>query len=373
MSDVLEINDIDALEDYRLVWRSLLAASGQASVFQTLDWLKCYWRHFGEGQRLRVLIVTAGGKPLGIVPLTVIRERTRVGVIRVLTYPLHDWGWFYGPIGPHPAATLTAAMGYLAAARRDWDLLDLRWTDDDRVDHGRTQRAMQAAGFPATKAIWKTTAVVATTGAWENYLAGKTAKQRNNLRRHEKRVAALGEVELERHRPCGAAHGDDDPRWDLYDAAVEVAGKSWQAGATDGTTISDPPVRDFFRETYAVAVDNGMADLCLLKAGGRPIAFAYNYAHDGYCLGIRFGFDQEFSKAGAGNVMYTRVLENSFRRGDRVFDLGIGSLDIKRGWLTELVHSYRLTHYPLASPRSQILRLKHWWDRRKPADGQLAP
>lgn len=371
MSEIHEINDIEQLEDYRLVWNALLGQTRGASFFQTLDWLQCYWRHFGEGQRLWVLIVTSGGSPIGILPLTVVRETTRVGSLRVLTYPLHDWGWLFGPIGPNPTATLTAAMQYVARTPRQWDMVDLRWVDHDRCDHGRTERAMRAAGLLAARQVWKRTAVVGTTGSWEDYLSDKTSKFRNNLRRDEKRLARQGEVEFIRHRPRGSAHGEDDPRWDLYDGAVEVAKRSWQAQATDGTTISDAPVRDFLRETYALAVRNGMADLCLLQVDGRAAAFGYNYQHDGYVSGIRFGYDPQFAKYGAGKQMYARMLRDCCERGDQAFDMGVGSLEAKRPWLTEIVNSYRFTHYPLASPRSQVLRLKHWWDRRRTA-GQLA-
>ncbi len=367
-SYVIEINDLDRLEDYRLAWNLLLSATPGANFFQTLDWLACYWRHYGDEQTLRVLVVHSGDKPVGIVPLTVICERTRVGKVRVLTYPLHDWGWFFGPIGPNPAATLTAAMHYLSDQPRDWDLLDLRWVDNDRADHGRTERAMEAAGFAACEGVWNETAIVDTSGSWDDFLASRTPKFRNNLRRYEKRVAQLGEVKFERYRPL--PHADrsrlpqDDPRWDFYDACEQVAASSWQSDATDGTTISDESVRVFFRESYALAVKNGMADLCLLSVDGRPIAFGYNYVHDGYALGIRFGYDKEFYKAGVGNVMYTNMLRDSFERGDQAFDMGVGSLEIKQPWLTEVVKTYRYTHYPLAAPQAQMLRLKHWWDRR---------
>ena len=375
-SRVIEINDIEALDGYRLVWQSLLGETRGASFFQTLDWLQCYWRHYGKDQRLRVMLVSDGQKPIGIVPLTVIREKTGVGWMRVLTYPLHGWGWFYGPIGPQPTATLTTAMKHIAQTSRDWDMCDLRWIDNDRLDHGRTHSALETAGMLATKRVWQPTAVVDLESGWDAYFAGMSSKQRNNLRRCEKRVAELGDVELIRHRPLGSAQGDDDPRWDIYDDCLEVARRSWQADATDGTTISHASDREFFRETYALAVKNGMADLNLLRVGGRPIAFSYNYHHDGYVMGIRLGYDANLTREGAGHVMHHRMLRDSFERGDRVFDLGVGSLDVKKIWQTGLVNSYSYTHYSLSSPRSQILRLKHWLDKRKVAAksnaGQLA-
>ena len=58
MAEVLEINRLDQLEHYRMVWDSLLPTTPRASFFHTFDWLTTYWRHFGQDQRLRVLVVT---------------------------------------------------------------------------------------------------------------------------------------------------------------------------------------------------------------------------------------------------------------------------------------------------------------------------
>ena len=99
MVQVREINDIQELGDVRPSWNSLWRQTARATFFQSLDWLECYWRHFGREQRLRALVVYDGQqRPTGILPLVVRREATRVGTIRVLTYPLHDWG-FTAPSG----------------------------------------------------------------------------------------------------------------------------------------------------------------------------------------------------------------------------------------------------------------------------------
>src|SRR4051812_31263724 len=95
MIEVREINDIEEVIHYRLVWNSLFAATQDASFFLSFDWFETSWRHFGRGQRMRVLVVYGGGEPIGIVPLCVRREAYRVGTIRVLTYPLDNWGTWY--------------------------------------------------------------------------------------------------------------------------------------------------------------------------------------------------------------------------------------------------------------------------------------
>ncbi len=357
MLHVTEINELADLAGYRLLWNALLGQTRGATFFQSLDWLEPYWRHHGAEQKLRVLVVRAGDEVLGIVPLVVRTEVSRLGPVRVLTYPLHDWGMFYGPIGPQPTATLTAVMRYLRTGKRDWDLLDLRWVDRDGVDHGRSQNAMQRAGWQPLEQIGSQSAIVELDGGWQAYWSDRGHHWRNNVARSERKLAAEGEVDFIRYRPEGAACGDDDPRWDLYEACESIAAKSWQGSSATGTTLSHESVRHYLRDAHQQAIRAGGADLSMLLLSGRPIAFIYNYHYHGHLYGLRMGFDAAATKAGAGTVLMRRVIEDSFQRGDHTFDLGPGSLKCKQPWQTSLVANYRYTHFA-GAPRAQALRLK---------------
>ena len=153
MTRIIEINDLDSLAGYRLLWNMLLRQTPGASFFHSLDWLETYWQHFGHDQRLRVLVVYAAGEPLGILPLVVRNEPMRLGSVRVLTYPLHDWGSFYGPIGPNPTATLIAGLGHVRPHRGR--LGPARSAlGRCRRDAGRTRRALAMKRLPAAAAVW---------------------------------------------------------------------------------------------------------------------------------------------------------------------------------------------------------------------------
>lgn len=358
MAEVLEINDIARLGDFRQAWHRLLVDTPNASFFQTLEWLETYWKHYGALQRLRVLIVLQRGEPIGIVPLAVAHEPTRLGRLRVLDFPLRDWGSFYAPVGSQPDEVLSTALQHIARTRRDWDILDLRSLPC--VYNDATHTALESAGLSARYSQWKETALLDLTMGWDAYWASRESKVRNNLRRHQKRMLEVGEIELIRHRPAGETAGDADPRFDLYDRCVQLASTSWQGQSTSGTTLSHPGVRNFFRDVHAVAARLGCLDMNLLKAGEQWVGFGYNYCFAGRVDGIRIGYDPQFTKMGAGNVLYLSMLQDSFTRGDTQFDMGIGSLDVKRFWWTHTAPSHRYTHYPLLAPRAQLLRLKHW-------------
>ena len=117
---------------------------------------------------LRVLVVETEGKPIGIVPLVVTMESRRIGRVRVLGYPLHGWGSFYGPIGPEPTAILSAALQHICNTPRNWDLIDLRWVNPES-DHGATPQAFQSAGFSFEHQVWHESAQIELASGWDNY------------------------------------------------------------------------------------------------------------------------------------------------------------------------------------------------------------
>ncbi len=365
MSEVREINDPAELAHLRLVWNSLLPLTPGASFFHSLDWLLTYWNHFGEQARLRVLVVTSLGRPVGILPLAVRRVRRRLGTFRVLTYPLDDWGSFYGPIGPSPTATLIAGLAHIRRTPRDWDLIELPWVDALGTDRGRTPAAMAQMDFPALAEPWQTSALIelCAYGDWNTYWASRTSRWRNNVRRNEKKLAQRGVIEHVRYRPSGSASGDDDPRWDWYEACERIALSSWQGTSTTGTTLSHDAVRAFLRDCHRVAAKAGALDLNLLLLDGEPVAFNYAYQYQGNVFGLRTGFAPQADADGAGSVLQARMIEDCFARDDWRYDLGPGYLACKRYWHTEVRRSYRYSHFPITVPRAQLVRLKRGWQQ----------
>jgi len=359
MSDVRQIESIEGLADLRSDWFRLWEETPGASFFQTLEWLEVYWRHFAGAQRLRVLVVTEEGRVTGIVPLVVRRERTRAGPLRVLTYPLDDWASFYGPVGPDPAATLATALAFLKSVPPEWDALDLRWVDSQWATQP-LEEAMRQAGFPPYRTVWDTTAVIDMDGSWESYLASRPAKWRHSFRRAERCLQRRGRITYIRYRPGGQPHGETDPRWDLFDACVRVAGRSWQGSSVTGTTLSHQSVRSFFRDAHVAAVRLGALDLNLLLVDGQPAAFAYNYRCGPSIYGVRIGFDPGVSRQGAGHLVCVYSVRDGFQRGDRLYDMGAGYLETKRHLATRLVPIHRLSHYRTKGPTAQLLRLRRW-------------
>ncbi|TWT99990.1 hypothetical protein Pla108_09340 [Botrimarina colliarenosi] len=357
MADVVELNDLDSLRSYHLAWTALHAATPRASYFQTFEWLETYWKHCGEGKRLRVLVVRSGGRPIGILPLVEQTEPSKLGPVRVLTYPLDNWGPWFGPIGASQTATLAMAMKHLARTPRTWDVFLPRWTAHDTTDRGRTEHAMRLAGLHAVVEDDQSTSVIELDrfANWEAYLASRTTKARHEIRRQRRRLAGKHRVTFVRHRPEALRNGEGDPRWDLYGQCLQIAEQSWQAVSRSGNTLCHGAVAEMLVDAHSQAARLGMLDMSVLYLDDKPAAYYYAYHCNGAVLGLRTGYDPHFA-AGAGTVLLGRVIEDSLNRGDRSFDLGVGGEAYKARLRTIVQKSSRLTHIAAGAWRPRALQ-----------------
>jgi hypothetical protein len=351
--EVIEVNSLHQLAGYRLAWSKLLAGTRRPSFFQTLDWLDVYWPHFVGGLSLRALVVKSDRREiLGILPLVVRHERSPAGCVRALGYPLDGCGAFYGPIGPNPMLTLAVGLSYIAHAERDWDLIDLGGVDCDHTDDGRTALAFQYAELPARKSIAAQSARIELDCGWEAYWQGRLGDWRTTVQKAEQQLTSH-HLKYLRYRPRGRAHGDDDPRWELYESCERIE------RAMDGSRSTSA----YHRDLHGAAVKAGGADINLLLLDGRPAAFAYNTHYRGRINVLRMAFDGSTANHDALSVLLLHMIRDSCRRGDTLLDLGPQTPQSARHWTTRIATTYRYTHCPRLAVKAQLLRAQQWLKR----------
>ena len=367
-----EINrlcDIDAL---RPVWHKLLLQTPNYSFFQTPEWIEASWDHYPHAQRLRVIVVERDGAPVGIVPWCVRRETRRVGPVRVLTYPLNDWGTFYGPLGAEPSATMRAAFEHLAATPRDWDLIDLRWVDEAADEFLAIGESMREQGLDFRVRPRMEVRICRFADGWDAYVNARSRNWRRKMRHDIDSLEKAGEVRLLRHRPAAGCDGAAPEHAEIYRMCEQIAAKTWQAGDESQSTLSSPRVHDVLVRIHQVAASLGMLDANILLIGGEPAAFNYNYFADGRTYGLRCGYDPTLGLEGCGRALLYLMLEDSFRRGDVEYNFGPGRQPYKERFATEMRRAYTFRHFARYSLRSQLLHLKEAVESRIWSEAELA-
>ncbi|PQO26455.1 GNAT family N-acetyltransferase [Blastopirellula marina] len=354
---IVEVNDVAQLARYASAWDDLHARTPDATFFQTWEWLAVSWKHFPRRQKLRLIVVLEEDVPVGFVPFCVREQTYRVGNLRVLSYPLEDWGPFFGPVGVDHVACFRLAIEHVLQSGCDWDLIDLRYLREqcESFDEFRSVLSNRRQVFYDRPRM--VAPVVELHGDWDAYVAAKSKNWRRTMRRERSQIDKLGEVRLESYRTDPAA-GQIDTRPDLWSDCLQAAQRSWQATSSLGAAFCSPAVLPVLEELHQVACRRGMIDMNVLYLNDSPVAFLHSYYCRGEVYALRSGYDASCPATGLGTVLLYEVVRRSFEQGDHRINLGPGTQDYKMRFATDAWRAINFTHYSTWSLRSQTLRLR---------------
>lgn len=338
MFSVAEFRSLEQLPAYRCLWDTLQERSPHASFFQSRGWMECYWRRYVDELKFRILIVTVGEQPVGILPLVIKPIVTSVGTVRVLTYPDDDWASRFGPVGPNPTVTLVGALKHLANSPRDWDLIDLRGVDDAVLDQGRTENALKLAQLTALHREWSPAATI----DFDALDAGHQFVMRRTLQSAERQLWRSGRWDIDEFMTDPQqGRAPDRALWD-----------SLQPLLADYTQQE----RDFLRDVYESAAWDGGLRAQVLNFGGVPSAALFSVASqsgvDVLAAGLLPGAAPELATILTGRLMF-----DGLEAGERCFRFGPRVQGLTADWPAQRTMTGRWTHFASWSPRAQLLRL----------------
>jgi CelD/BcsL family acetyltransferase involved in cellulose biosynthesis len=332
----------DALAASVPLWERL-AASEDATPFQTWGWARSWLAHLGDGGEPWLALV---GEPAeGLLALVVRRVRG----LRILSLIGHGTSDYLGPLGAARAPAALRAIGAtLRAHARGFDLVDLLslYADD-------AQRAALAEGIGRShERLYERCPFVRLEGSWDQYLASRSTRQRKHIKQFAKRLESPElAVACE---PATAA---------VFDELVEVERGSWKW--EQGLSALRQPARQAFLR--ALLTQNAVRhELWTLRERGRIAAFAIVLRGERtryYYLPTHRG-----DAPGAGNLLLLALLRDSFATGVAEFDFLQGDETYKGKW----ANAERCAHQLVAAgggllggPALAAVRGR-WWLARSP-------
>jgi dTDP-4-amino-4,6-dideoxygalactose transaminase/CelD/BcsL family acetyltransferase involved in cellulose biosynthesis len=251
------------LAPLRALWTKL--AERSRNVFNTWEWASVWWRHFGQDRPLRVTVVRRGAEPVGLLPL----YQWRSGPARVLRFLGHGPGDQLGPVGdPDDGVPLARAL------RRSLHRLDADLLLAEQLPRGQDWHALLGGRRLAEEA---SPIVQFGTDGWEEYLRGRSANFREQVRRRARKLAREHRVAYRLSDGWRDLDRDLDTLFRLHAARWSTAPTNFLADAA------------FHRAFAPVAVEQGWLRLWFLDVDGEPVAALY---------GFRFAGTESYYQAG---------------------------------------------------------------------------
>lgn len=321
---VFEINDLATLAELQPLWDELLRNTPRPAFCQTTEWLRLYWKHFGERQRLRVLCVEQDCDTVG---LTVLVEQQTQGR-RELTLPSIGAETLW-PLGAKPYWSWLAIGHHLQTELSRKHVLDLRGLSDPE---DRTLAALNATRVVVSSQPLIGTSVLRLTADFATFWSQVSPPLRTLVELGEQRLTALGPTNFVRFRPQGTDRTAPQFPEELYQDCLSIALNDEKQLARPDSVLNAPERHLFLRDLLPWTWQHAAADLCLLLVGSRPVAFRFHTLTFGHLRTVWTGVDAEFRQLPLATLLLYRTLRDSVQRGDLELDLGATPADVARDW-----------------------------------------
>ena len=261
------------------------------------------------------------------------------------------------------ADTMNAFLCAISGLETRWDYFRMARLLEEG-DTATAMRAALAAGrwpYQAREGI--AAYVLALPDSYDGYLAARTAKFRNYLKRSERKLAAAGAlavVEVD-----GATTGVDAG----FDALMQIEHASWKH--PHGSAISAVAHQAaFYRDFCQAAHAEGRLHLQWLEIDGRPAAYNLGYLHSDRYHYLKTSYDHSLRGLSPSTVLRARLVERLIARGVAVLDFPGEPYEWEAQWTEAVRWRQVLTVYG-RTVRGRLLQLVERVRHRPHADRKI--
>ncbi len=311
----------DALEPE---WNALLERS-DASVFQSFEWLRSWWRHFGEGDRRRRLhLVTVRGREglRAVAPLFVERSGLAgaLGLRRLLFVGHRDSDFLDVLAARGTEADSAERIARHLSERPAFDVALLEETPDRSATAPLLHAAFQRLGWSSARTTDSPCPRTPLAPTWEETLARLTVEDRREIRRRLRNLQKEYRTELEVVPPGpGVA-----PSMREF---IEMHQERWARDAYWGA-FADPGQAEFHCDVAERLSRRGWLFLGFLRVDGRRTTVNYGFAFRDsiaiYLTGAR-AVDDRLARHSPGRMVHALSMQHAVERRLPVYDFMRGS------------------------------------------------
>jgi CelD/BcsL family acetyltransferase involved in cellulose biosynthesis len=302
-----------SMDDLKDDWDALYRRSRREPSV-SFEWSRALVRSRAGDRRCFIVVLRRAGQVVGLIPMMKERERLFGRAVTVLQ-PMED------KYATHSDLLLEQDDGELVGAWLDaladpaagkWDVLQVsRLLEERRLsDVLRSELVRRRASHRFR--LEPPSFILPLPDSYKAYLAGRSGKLRNYLKRAEKKLAAEGAVTFTRVQP-------GDPLDHAYDELLDIERESWKHDR--GTAISVAPKQaGFYRDLVEAAGQAGTLHLTFLRLDGVAIAHNLGLVSDGQYFYSKTSYRHAYRPHGAASIGRARLIEMLIAEGCTALD-----------------------------------------------------
>ena len=354
MLTVERIASFDEWLALEVEWEDLLSRAQRDEIFLSHRWITNWYRHFGEGKSLYVLVVKEESKWIGALPLVLMLEYWHGVSVRTLRFPINlESGNLRCDfiLSLRSEEAVSALIQYLTSKADEWNRWDLSGLPVGSQAFPFLH--MEISRSPWTGTFWQFKAKLShllISNSWESYVKSRSYSFRKHLRLSENRMERLGTVTLQ------IARGPEEISKGIEEL-FELDSRSSKA-TRPGVIHLEGAVRDFYRGLADSFGKSGDCRIDTLRINGISVAALFSLYSHGVLFLLYTCYEPVSSWVSPGRVLFGKVLQDAWVQGIRKVDFN-GMTQFVQTWTDQAQTTLAYTAYSTAV-RS---RLVYFWER----------
>jgi CelD/BcsL family acetyltransferase involved in cellulose biosynthesis len=328
---VAVVDTEEGFDALRPAWNDLLARS-DGTVFQSFEWLRTWWRHFGEKDRrlrLHIVAIWSGGEIVGIAPLYLQRCQVLGPVsYRTMCFLGREVSDYLDVIARRgrESDVVECLAAHLVEGRELFDLLLLEDMPGTSSTQALLHQRMGEAGLSGNLFVSEHCPQVLLQDTWEATTRRFTTSHRNRLLKRFSTISETYQAQFERVDTAA----DMDSAMDDF---MNIHQERWMNVGHLGV-FHDARTAAFHSDVAPLLARHGWAYVAFLTIKGKRVAADYGFTFAGTTgtyLGGSVG-EKEFLALAPGHVLRMHLMIDAIGRGDRIFDFMRGGESYKYGF-----------------------------------------
>ena len=327
--EISEIEDYNVLEDSKTWWNNLLLRSLDNNVFLTHEWLSAWWKHFGNGRRLKIFIGKDNGETVFIAPM-MLSTYTLPGIklrkLEFIATPFSDYNVFL--VTDHESATKAAKQLFQIIQDRfaQADCIELEEVPEDSHTM-KILQTIQTDGSKTCSSIVNVCPYITLPDCCEAFLQHIGPNMRRNLKRWERQALNDYKLDFVTYNKIGDVKEAMNTFFQLHE-------KRWSSRNESGI-FSNNINRDFHIQVAEDFAEKEQLALFFLTFNGEPVSAIYSYEYNNKLYAYQSGFDPDYQMYHPGYLAFNGLIRYGVQKGLREFDFMRGNEEYKTRWKTQ--------------------------------------
>lgn len=322
------VTESEEFERLKEVWDSVLRQCKEdSSMYLTHEWVWTWWKHFGEGKKLNILLIERKGRVIAIIPLMKVDYKIGFVRLRLLeTIGSTNCNYVGLILGQSQKEAIIALLAYLERESVKNKLI-LRLTlvpeDSSFLDLLRTHRCLVSQTLCIHEKLMTLAPYLRLPATWDEYFGSLSQRRRQTLRRALRSLENGHTIEF-KHFATDTLEEGLNQFFDLHQAR-------WKSINVRGV-FSNPKVKDFYREIASQFIKKDWLYFSCLSVDGKMVSATFGFVYNQKLYAATDARDIRYSEYSVGHLHTMYSIQDAINKQLQEFDFLRGDEPYKFHW-----------------------------------------